>query len=469
MSRRYFKFSSLETKYWEVWFKLIDLLSKRKDLCEKAFTETKSESTGMNEINKKELNNINNQISVVRRDIKTIEKLSRQKNVQLNLPRIKQKYHLTNDEVIILVALLKNELDEKQFLSSKGSFLLGLISEDRVSRLEKLTLLSQESRLYKSNLIIQEFIKGSILHTDFHITEKALYDLVGIKNPLIKDQQPYLENDWFDEDAVPVERLVRFLKPSFSFRDIVLPHEKMALIEDNIVQIRKYRLIFEKWGFGKKMGYGKGLAFLFYGPPGTGKTLTAEAIAYELKRELAVVRYDQIENAFVGVTEKNLTSVFEEVSKKEAVLLFDEADALFSERSVRNSRYDNRIVNLLLSEMERFNGLLILTTNYEPILDWALERRLTLKIKFEFPGYEERLAIWKKLIPEKAPIANDVDFRSLAEYKMSGGNIKNAILNAARKAARRASQKLNPQITQDDFLSAIKMELPLKKDIKVGF
>ena len=186
---------------------------------------------------------------------------------------------------------------------------------------------------------------------------------------------------------------------------------------------------------------GLGLAFNFAGPPGTGKTICAEAIAHELGMKLLVVNYAEVESMWMGETPKNIVAAFRSAAEQRAVLFFDEADAIATRRSanalVPYDRESNTVVNVLLRELEAFNGVVIFATNLAANFDPAFERRIRTHVRFEMPGLEERERIWKVQIhPSRTPLARDVDFHALAErFAISGGDIKNAVLKAAAAAA----------------------------------
>jgi SpoVK/Ycf46/Vps4 family AAA+-type ATPase len=178
---------------------------------------------------------------------------------------------------------------------------------------------------------------------------------------------------------------------------------------------------------------------MFDGEPGTGKTLSAEVIAAELGLSLMRVNVANVVSKYIGETEKNLTRVFAEARGAQSILLFDEADSLFSKRvevKQANDRFANMEVNVLLQLIERYDGLVLLTTNLKTSLDNALERRLSFKINFPFPDATMRATIWRSMLPSSAPMADDIDFEALAQsFELSGGSIKNAVLRAAYRAA----------------------------------
>lgn len=219
--------------------------------------------------------------------------------------------------------------------------------------------------------------------------------------------------------------------------DIILSDHTRGVIQDILGFARYSELVRDKWGLAR-MSPSSGLSVLFYGPPGTGKTLTAGVIAHELKRALYVVDISRIVDKYIGETEKRLARIFDHAQKSQAILLFDEADALFAKRTeVRNSndRYANLEVNYLLQKLEAYRGVTILTTNLATSLDEALSRRIQFKLEFPMPSEKEREELWRILIPPKAP-QGEIDFAKLAAtFEMSGGHIKNAVFRACIHAA----------------------------------
>jgi len=236
-------------------------------------------------------------------------------------------------------------------------------------------------------------------------------------------------------------RAVESLVPRRTFSDVILPAATRRSLDQALAQVTSHDLIFNRWGLGQRHPTGLSLAFNFAGPSGTGKTICAEAIAHKLGRRLLVVRYAELESMWMGETPKNVAAVFRLARQEQAVLFFDEADAIASRRSTSVDhgfqRESNTVVNVLLQELERFNGVVIFATNLAANFDPAFERRIRTHVMFEMPGVDEREQIWRvQMHPTLTPIADDVNFRELAEtYEVSGGDIRNAVLKAALAAA----------------------------------
>lgn len=235
-------------------------------------------------------------------------------------------------------------------------------------------------------------------------------------------------------------RIVESVVPQRTLDDVVLPPATRRLLEQALAHVTQHDLIFNKWGLRERHPTSLALAFTFAGAPGTGKTICAEAIAHTLGRRLLIVRYDQVESMWMGETPKNIVATFRLARKENAVLLFDEADSIASRRAVSLDhgfvRETNTVINVLLQEIERFNGVVIFATNLAANFDPAFERRIRTHVLFEMPGEHEREQIWRLQLHARTPIADDVDFRVLAErYEASGGDIRNAVLKAAMSAA----------------------------------
>ena len=228
-------------------------------------------------------------------------------------------------------------------------------------------------------------------------------------------------------------------KVKLTLDDLILPDEEMRLVREVLDAAKMRTFVMTHWGFGKRLTTGKGLAILFNGEPGTGKTLCAEILASELGLQLFRVSIPRIMSKWVGETEKNISKIFQSARASHSMMLFDEADSLFTSRvKVESSidRFANMETNLLLQEIERFEGICILTTNHEKNMDEAFRRRIQFKINFPFPDDKHRGLIWKTLIPKECPQDDDIDYDLLGKnFEISGGYIKNAIIRAAYRAA----------------------------------
>jgi SpoVK/Ycf46/Vps4 family AAA+-type ATPase len=264
-------------------------------------------------------------------------------------------------------------------------------------------------------------------------------------------------------------RAVESIVPRRTFDDVILPPATRAALETALAQVTQHDLIFNGWGLGERHSTGLGLAFNFAGPPGTGKTICAEAIAQSLGRYLLVVRYAELESMWMGETSKNVAAIFRTAREEQAVLFFDEADAIAGRRSTSvesgSQRESNSVVNVLLQELENYNGVVIFATNLAANLDPAFERRIRTHILFELPGETERVRIWQvQLHPSRTPLASDVDFNALARrYEVSGGDIQNAVLKAALAAAAEPISDSAKRIHQRHFEAGIEQVMASKR------
>lgn len=238
---------------------------------------------------------------------------------------------------------------------------------------------------------------------------------------------------------------------NLKFERLAIEEEVMESILATISQKQHENIIFTEWGFDEVLEKGKAISMLFFGKPGTGKTLAAEIIAQELGLKLKIVGPAQLESSSPGQTERNIEALFKE---KGILLLFDECDSLIGDRSKMGMILAGQI-NTLLSSLERYEGVAIFTTNRIGHLDPAFERRLSAKVEFKMPNQELRQKIWKILIPKKTPLGKDVCFETLSQVEMSGGNIKNCVLQAARYAV----HKKKKSITMECFQLAVEREV----------
>ena len=233
--------------------------------------------------------------------------------------------------------------------------------------------------------------------------------------------------------------LARKIVPRYDWADIILPDDQLTMLHEIVDTVRGRPLVLEEWGVGKKLASSNGVTVLFSGPPGTGKTMGAEVLASELGLDLYKIDLSTVVSKYIGETEKNLEKIFDEAQSSNAILFFDEADAIFGKRSEvkdAHDRYANVEISYLLQRMEIYDGVAILATNLRANLDEAFTRRLQFAVDFPFPEPQYRLRIWKTLFPEDVPRAREVNFGLLARrFKLAGGNIRNIIVGAAYLAA----------------------------------
>ncbi len=252
--------------------------------------------------------------------------------------------------------------------------------------------------------------------------------------------------------------LAQKIVPRYDWDDVILPDDQRQILREIIATVSERPRVLDEWGVGLKLASSRGITVLFAGPPGTGKTMAAEVIARSLGLDLFKIDLSSIVSKYIGETEKNLEKIFNEAASSNAILFFDEADALFGKRSeVRDShdRYANIEISYLLQRMEAYDGVTILATNLRANLDEAFTRRLHFAVDFPFPEAPDRLRIWQTLFPTTVPRAENLDFNLLAKrFKLAGGNIRNVIVNAAYLAASNGGS-----VTMDHLFHGIRREL----------
>ncbi|WP_030681908.1 ATP-binding protein [Streptomyces cellulosae] len=244
------------------------------------------------------------------------------------------------------------------------------------------------------------------------------------------------------QGASGLERYARRIRPAVGWEDLVLPEERLAQLRELALRARVRDRVLGDWRLSAGGGRGRGVLGLFAGESGTGKTLSAEVVAAELGLDLYVVQLSSVVDKYVGETEKNLERIFTEADRTDAVLLFDEADAMFGKRSeVKDShdRYANLESAYLLQRLEAFDGVALLTTNLRANIDDAFTRRLDMVVDFPFPDQEQRLALWRHSL-KHVPCEDDADPGACArEFELAGGSIRSAVVTAAYAAAGRGA------------------------------
>ncbi|MBI1822204.1 MAG: ATP-binding protein [Nitrospirae bacterium] len=391
------------------------------------------------------------------------------------LEELKKKHRLTREEELILIALLQAEKNEEAPID-----------------LEELIDLVNESDGENESVNRRYFDKnGKLIKQKLVVIEEESHPVAGFKTKTAKLDEKVLRSllrrkRKSADQMLMKDRFFELVKPEISLQQVILHPKTMdqvrAVIELNSGQVS---LLLNEWGFklnpkiqtrSKKRQ--AAIAILLYGHPGTGKTLTASAISAELKRELLTFDCSTILNSYVGVSEKNVKMIFtryREIAsgmKNPPILLLNEADQFLHKRISASKGVDhmyNQMQNIFLEQLEQFDGILIATTNLVDNMDSAFSRRFHYKIEFSRPGLEERVKLWKALIPEKTPLAGDVDLSILAKrFDLSGGQLTLVIRNAAIKAARRGTQ-----LCQQDFITTCEEEMAGNFDEKargrVGF
>jgi hypothetical protein len=264
--------------------------------------------------------------------------------------------------------------------------------------------------------------------------------------------------------------LARQVTTSFSWDDLVLPEKQQSQLHELEQAIRNANGVLQDWGFESRLPYGRGITALFSGPSGTGKTMAAGILARELGLDLYTIDLSRVVSKYIGETEKNLDRIFQQAEDANAMLFFDEADALFGKRSAikdAHDRYANIEIAYLLQKMEERLGVTILASNLRTNIDDAFMRRIRFGIEFQMPEYAQRLKIWRSSLPKGLQLGDDVDLTVLAKrLRVSGGSIMNVCVSAASlayapggeirmehfaHAAKRELQKLGHQYNDQDF------------------
>ncbi len=320
-----------------------------------------------------------------------------------------------------------------------------------------------------------EHLNLADLAGQFVLTTGQIRDVVGTARDIAAQQNETIQDEHLfaaarAHSSSRLGALARKIEPRYHWLDIILPKDQRSILREMVDTVRGRPQVLEEWGVGHKLAASTGVTSLFAGPPGTGKTMAAEVMGRELGLDLYKIDLSSIISKYIGETEKNLEKIFKEAESSNAILFFDEADAIFGKRSeVKDShdRYANIEISYLLQRMEAYNGVTILATNLRANLDEAFTRRLQFVVDYPFPEKEDRLRIWETLFPPKVPRDEMLDFAFLADrFKLAGGNIRNVIAGAAFLAAadggkvtmehllhstRREMQKMGRLVGDQDF------------------
>ncbi len=378
----------------------------------------------------------------------------------IEVERFFKEKDLDERERRIFLALLKEEYSGGEGQFRDMNTLIEMISFDEYEKIKNRALLEDGSRLITEGIVDYEEILNMFggVSRSFYLQEEVLQQII---HPDKKKKVTKLKLD----ALVKEQEIFEYLEPATTLDDVVL-HPKTRETLDNVVkQVDKE--VFKKlkaWGI-KENRKTIDARIIFYGPAGTGKTMTAMSMAKTLKKPILSFDCSKILSMYVGESEKNVRKIFDdfrtlsEKAKVEPILLLNEADQFLSSRSEGSGssadKMHNQMQNIFLEQIERFEGILIATTNLLGNIDKAFSRRFNYKIEFKKPGRKQRLRLWQFMLPEKADYEEDFDIRALARYELTGGQINLIIKNTAYKVAVREESLFGIK----DFLEEIEKEL----------
>ena len=311
------------------------------------------------------------------------------------------------------------------------------------SKLKNAAYLLKDRALIKNEIILKESNSSYNHSVDKYFLSDCFLEKV---HKMLNGEKVDLgKNDVVEDKSLAECSRIGYVKsPEYNLDNVIYKEEEKQKIRMFLDAQKGGE--FKKIGLYDKVKKGRGLGFLFYGPPGTGKSMFAEAIASYLGKKVLIVEFPKIMGSLLGETDKSIARIFNSAKDNDLVVIVDEADALLYNRRYAQWEHDIRFVNIMLHELERFEGVIILTTNMEILLDTAAERRIALKMKFELPDEKMRFEIWRTHIPAGITLSDNINFDYVAKkYKFSGGNIKNAVLNAVRKVVTEKRQTLRTE------------------------
>ncbi|HEF9077602.1 TPA: ATP-binding protein [Campylobacter coli] len=406
------------------------------------------------------------QIKLYEKHIKERLKKSKFYNI---LADIFKEYSLEYKEQIIFLALLKEEyaLSNESSISREMNSLLSLISENDLERHKNKKLLQENAPLL--NLIeYDEYLNAfGDISKSFFIIDEILQRIINFEPKQSKKIK--IESVLKDQD------IFELIEPSIDINDIIMPQNTKELLE-NILKQQDKKVLERLNSWGIKSNKNIEAKIIFYGPAGTGKTMSALAMAKSMKKSVLSFDCSKILSKWVGESEQNVRKIFDtyknivQTCKQSPILLLNEADQFLSTRVESSSGSDkmhNQMQNIFLEQIERFNGVIIATTNFLESLDSAFSRRFDYKIEFKKPDFKDRLKMWEKFLPRKASFEKAFDVNLLANYELSGAQILMVVKNTALKVA----------VTEDgvfkmqDFIESIQKELnsSFDKSKIVGF
>lgn len=391
---------------------------------------------------------------------------------KLNIINFLKPYMLKDEEKIIFFAILKEEYYAENEKMREISSLIELISNDEYSKISNKYIFDEKSPLIQNGLIdydediLSPF--GGTISKSFYIPAQILQKII---HPTMQKKSQKILMD----SIIKNQDIFELVNKKVEFKDIILPPKTKETLDLLIRQLDiKVLNLLKSWGV--KDGKGIDAKIIFYGRAGTGKTITAYALANALKKPILSLDCSKILSMYVGESEKNVRKIFDTYNnitrdlKKDAILLLDEADQFLGQRSTLGSSVDkmyNQMQNIFLERIEKFDGILIATTNLLDNIDSAFSRRFNYKIEFSKPNLAQRRLIWQQLLPKNANYAKSFNIDSLAKFDLTGGQIKIIIKNTAYKVA----TALKPIFNNEDFIVEIRKELDssFDNDKAMGF
>jgi SpoVK/Ycf46/Vps4 family AAA+-type ATPase len=370
------------------------------------------------------------------------------------------EHELNDKEQIIFLALLKEEYSGELESLREMNLLINLISETDYDKIKNRALLEDGSTLIEKEIIDYDEMLTAFggVTRSFYITEEFLQ---SIMHPNKTKKRERIKID----TLVKEQDIFELLTPKTDMGDVILNPKTKEILDTLLKQMDKEvvkRL--KEWGIRDKKA-GLDARIIFYGPPGTGKTMTALSLAKSLKRKVLNFDCSNILSMYVGESEKNVRRIFDtykDISKKtktQPILLLNEADQFLSSRTTGAGggadKMHNQMQNIFLEQIERFEGILIATTNLLETIDPAFSRRFNYKIEFSKPNYEQRVLLWEKMLPKVAPYEKGFDLKLLAKHELTGGQIEVVIKNTALSVA--VNEK--PTFHIKDFETSIKREI----------
>ncbi len=402
------------------------------------------------------INRLKNRLSSLE---KRIEERLKVTKISIEIEKLFKEHKLDTKERIIFLALLKEEYSGEFENLRDMNTLVELVSFDDYEKIKNRALLEEGSKLIESGLIDYDEMLTAFggVSRSFYITEDILYKII---HPNKEKRKKRVKLDMIIKE----QDIFELIEPKTSLDDVVLSQKTREVLNNILKQMdKKVQNLLKEWGIKEKR---KSIdaKLIFYGPPGTGKTMTAVSFGKSLKKKILSFDCSKILSMYVGESEKNVRKIFDtyydikEKTKSEPVLLLNEADQFLSARSTgigsSADKMHNQMQNIFLEQIEKFEGILIATTNLLENIDPAFSRRFDYKIAFEKPNFKERVKLWQKMLPKNAQYEENFNIETLAKYDLTGGQINIIIKNTALRVA----VKENPIFRTLDFISMIQRE-----------